>query len=112
MNQRNHRIEQEIEQTLATFDACTRLRASPWFAHRVKARLTALRDDRAPAGMVAFARLRPALIALIVLLNLATAVVAVQRSQRDASARQIYIQSFASEYAFTTTEMLFDLDEP
>lgn len=112
MNPRNHRIEAEIEKTLAAFDPSKRLKASPWFAHRVKTRLTAVQNPPASMEWFAFRRLRPALLALIVLLNLVTAVVAIQRSEYDATTRETYIESFASEYAYSTPDLLFNLDEP
>lgn len=112
MTQRDHRIEHEIERTLTAFDSSTRLKASPWFAHRVRTRVAAAQDSQAPLRWFALPRLRPALLALIVLLNLVTAVVAIQRSEHDAATRVTYIESFASEYAYTTNDMLFDLDEP
>ncbi len=112
MNPRNHRIEEEIERTLTAFDPSTRLKASPWFAHRVKTRLTDVQDTQAPMGWFAFRRLRPALLALIVLLNLVTAVVAIQRSEYDATTRETYVESFASEYAYSTPDVLSSLDEP
>ena len=111
MSGRKEKIEYEVEQTLAAFTQGERLTASPWFAARVRNRLNALGEAPAPMGRFVFGTLRPALLALIVTLNLVTAVVAVQRSEQSAETRREYVSSFASEYAYTTPDTLF-LDEP
>jgi len=112
MDQRRNRIEHEVEQTLAAFHRTEPLKASPWFAARVRARLTGSSSPQASLGWFGLLRLGPALLGLIVLLNVATAVVAFQKSGHDAAVRQTYVQSFAWEYAYTTTDMLFELTEP
>lgn len=110
MSSRQEKIEHEVEQTLAAFNQAQRLSASPWFATRVQNRLQAIPEARPGMGLFAIRGLRPALLALIVMLNLVTAVVAVQRSEQYQETRQEYVASFASEYAFTTTDTLF-MDE-
>ena len=112
MSSRNERIDQEVQKTLNAFSQVKRLTASPWFAERVRARLHAQAPESpAKVGSFLLHMLRPALLSLIVLLNVVTAVVALQRSVQSSEARETYVNVFASEYAYTTNDLLFTLDE-
>lgn len=112
MNQRKNKIELEVDQTLAVFGQTEGLKAGPWFAERVRARLTGRSEARGSAGWYGLLGLRPALVALMIALNVVTAVAALQRSETNASVRESYVESFASEYAYSSTDMLFELNEP
>ena len=113
MTDRKQRIEQEVERTLDALGQAPRLTASPWFATRVQNRLN---TDTAPAarptaGFGLWGLLRPALLTVIIALNVFSALFAIQRSDRATEARDYYVSGFASEYAYTNTDAFFALDD-
>lgn len=112
MSSRKEKIELEVQKTLDSFSQADRLTPGPWFASKIQSRLDA--TDPAPSRLgesLVFRLLRPALLTLIVLLNLVTAVAAFRRSEQNSETREAYVSVFASEYAYTTDDMLYTLDE-
>ncbi|MFC1764570.1 hypothetical protein ACFL6U_21195 [Planctomycetota bacterium] len=113
MENRQQKIEHEVNQTLNAFDQAPHLQAGPWFARRVRKRLDS--DEAAIPLNVGDAWhlgwLRPALLVLIVTLNLVTAVVAFQRSDDVSEARETYVNSLASDYAYKISDTYFTLED-
>ncbi|MBI9072637.1 MAG: hypothetical protein JEY94_13625 [Melioribacteraceae bacterium] len=67
MNKKNT-IEEEIQKTLAQFDNAERLPSNPYFYTRVKQRI----DERKKTHRTFFAVLKPATLALLLLINVST----------------------------------------
>ncbi|KAA3612658.1 MAG: hypothetical protein DWQ05_18590 [Calditrichaeota bacterium] len=66
---KKEKIEQQIRETLDQFEHADQLPPNPFFYTRVKARL----DERHQQSHVFFAILKPALLAVLVAMNLSTA---------------------------------------
>lgn len=102
---RIEQIQNEVEKTLRALDDMPALEPNPYLLTRIRARLAAesARGDRQWSGR---AVLRPVALALIVLLNIVTALhVAV--GDRDSAQDQL-IYSLSREYAPTQDYYLMD----
>jgi hypothetical protein len=113
MKQKNQDIEQEIEKTLACLDQAERIEPSPWFVTRLQARIHALEGAPERPGLSAWAHLllKPALLALMVVLNGATVFVAVQSHNSGQEGRLQNVAILASDYGITYTDAFFNVDE-
>ena len=108
---RKQKIEQEVEKTLQCFDQIDKIEPSPWFSTRLQARIRSLEDrtERPVLPLFTLKVLKPALLALIVFLNLVTMFVVFQRESASTRKSEL-ISSFASEYAYTSTNEILSLD--
>jgi hypothetical protein len=113
MKHRKQHIEQEVEKTLTCLDQAERLEPSPWFAARLQARIDALESEPGRTGLSIWTRLfmKPALLALMVVLNLATLFMAMQPNGNGQETRMQNVASLASDYGITYTDAFFGISE-
>jgi len=74
-NDRYRHLQEEVEKTLDVFDCMERLEAGPYFYQRVKARLNSRQADKLRwfPGPVSQRFLKPALLVLLMVVNIVTA---------------------------------------
>ena len=107
MRPRNERNETEVAQTLRALDALGRIECRPGFEARLQARIR--QRELAETGRswkpLAVRYLLPAMIALLVILNGATALKVLQPSEPQQSERQQQLTRLAAEYSLTRDPM-------
>ena len=100
-------IEQEVMKTLQCFEQRESIECNPFFATRVLARIRSLEEEqraRSLRKVFSLGYLRPALLALIVVLNIASAIIVFRGSQTQTNVREQYLTAFADEYALNQQE--------
>lgn len=104
-------IEQEVLKTLQCFEQRERIAPRPFFATRVMAKISRLEDaQQARSRRLAFGLgyLRPALLTLIVVLNIVSALIVFRGTPTptpaQTTARAQYLTAFADEYALSQPE--------
>ena len=99
----------EANKTIASLDELPDIDAGPYFFAQVQQRLGhSGSTERLPLWSV-FSGLRfaPALLALVVLLNLATAIITLRDDGQTTSEREEYVELLAERYSlFTTTAQI------
>ena len=88
------RIDDEVSRTLSSLDGFEDIDARPYFFTRVQQRLA---DMKAAPGWGI--RIRPAYIAIILLLNIVTISVTLTRDRSDSSARTSEVAALAQQYS-------------
>lgn len=98
---KNENIEQEIERTLLCFDEAERLKADPFFYTRLQTRIKDLEERKGFSlqGLLNVKVLRPALLTLVIVMNIVTTFVVFQKVDRQTDYRDQYLTSFAEEYS-------------
>ena len=101
--ERKKRIEEEVDKTLESFDTFERIEPSPFFTTRLQARIKEFeqRQERTLSSWFRPSRLRPALIAVLLVLNLLSAVTVIrlfQASRMMTSDREQYLAAVVEEY--------------
>jgi hypothetical protein len=105
-------IEQEVQKTLQCFENRTPLESNPFFSTRVLARIRSLEEEqhaRSLRKVFSLSYLRPALLTLIIALNVVSAIVIFRGSHNQTTVRDQYLTAFADEYAFNQNEYDFSL---
>ena len=100
-------IEQEVMKTLECFEQRTPIECNPFFSTRVMARIRSLEETqhaRSLRRVFSLGYLRPALLALIVVLNIASAIIVFRGTQTQTNGREQYLTAFADEYAMNQQE--------
>ena len=100
MNKRE-RIEQEIEKTLECFDRAEHLKVDPYFYTRLQARIKDIEKRKRFSWqeMLSVKALRPILLTAIVVLNIFTAMMVFQGTDRRTDTREQCLTDFAEEYS-------------
>jgi len=108
---RKQKIEREVEETFRCFDQIERVKPSLWFSTRLESRIRSLgtRTERPVLPLFTIKVLKPAFLALIVVLNLVTIFMVLQQVSASVRSSEL-ISSFASEYAYTSTDEIPSLD--
>ena len=105
MTTKKDRIDREVARTLDLLDHTERIEAGPWLLGRVRQRIrTAQTSTGGPGFSVEL--LRPALLALVVLLNLTTVLMTFYHER--SSERRASVETLISEYQFTGPDGLLD----
>ncbi|MFZ5516675.1 MAG: hypothetical protein ACOY90_08560 [Candidatus Zhuqueibacterota bacterium] len=96
---RKQKIEQEIEKTLGQFERAERLPSNPYFHTRVQARLN---ETPEPSGV-----LKPIFLAVLLTLNILTAVYFIGGGTSQSTARSDLLSEFAQEIGLEESETEF-----
>ena len=105
-------IAQEVMKTLQCFDQRTPLESNPFFSTRVLARIRNLEEEKRARSLrkvFSLGSLRPALLTLIVVLNVVSAIIVFRGSHNQTNIRDQYLTEFADEYAFNQNAYDFSL---
>ena len=100
-------IEQEVMKTLQCFEQRESIECNPFFSTRVLARIRSLEEEqrmRSLRKVFSLGYLRPALLALIVVLNITSAIIVFRGTQTQTNVREQYLTAFADEYALNQQE--------
>jgi len=104
---KNERIEIEVEKTLACLDEVERIEAGPHFLTRL---LTRIRDlERGPKALALpvfiYRLLRPALLGLMIAINVILAVLMFDSGRSQAETRKDSISAMASYYGLQESDV-------
>ncbi len=105
--ERKEHIEQEVEKTLRCFETIENIESDPFFYTRLQAKIRDLEEKKKPARHPGFSigyYLRPALLVLLVVFNILSAVLVFRGSDTQSDVRQYYLTTFADEYALNQDE--------
>jgi hypothetical protein len=98
---KQEQIAQEVMKTLQCFEHRESIECSPFFSTRVLARIRRLEEEkrvRSLRKVFSLSYLRPALLILIVVLNIVSAIMIFQGSRDHIDVRGQYLTAFANEY--------------
>ncbi len=108
-------IEEEVGKTLECFDSFEQIEPGPFFAARVQANIEALERQRTEkTPFLTVGRLRPALIAVMLVLNLLSAatVMTLFRSRAEQTGeRAQYLAAVTEEYALNQNDYYLYLSQ-
>lgn len=94
-------IEQEVIKTLQCFEHRESIECNPFFSTRVLARIRSLEEEKRARSLrkvFSLSYLRPALLILIVVLNIVSAIMIFRGSRDHMDVRGQYLTAFANEY--------------
>lgn len=92
---REQRIDQEVRKTLDQFERGERITPNPFFRTRIEARLR--KRDEAKGWVLVFRALKPALLALLIACNIATATVLLRRGAGEGFDRSDVVSAIGEE---------------
>jgi hypothetical protein len=108
-------IEDEVNKTLECFDTFEQIEPNPFFAARVQANIEALERRKAEKkAPVRFGRLRPALVAVMLVLNILSAVTAItvlRTKDTQEETRKRYLAAVIEEYSLNQNEYYLYLSQ-
>ena len=110
-DQEEHRVDREVQQTLASLNNVDDIEAGPYFYTQLKAQVDSLEQRKLPwpAKILFGSRLAPSLLALVVLLNVLSVVVILRDStENQTEIRQQYVDAMADEYLLSETTSWLD----
>jgi hypothetical protein len=95
------RIEEEVEKTLRCLDEIEEIEPSPFFSARLQAGIRELEEEKVSflTRLFGVRGLRPALLGLMVVLNLVSAVLIWQRTHGRSTDRSQYLSALVEEYS-------------
>ncbi len=112
---RHSEIEDEVNTTLECFDTFEQIEPNPFFAARVQAHIEALErrkiEKKTP---VRFGRLRPVLVAVMLALNIlsaVTAITALRANGTQTENRKRYLAAVIEEYSLNQNEYYLYLSQ-
>lgn len=110
MTDREAKIQQNVEKTLEAFTQTKRITPDPWFCQRVMGKIQSC-PASTPSLWALFSLqwLKPALLIVMVILNLTLVVKAYQQSSQEAHAN--YVASFVSDYGYANMDDMFTVNE-
>jgi hypothetical protein len=108
MNDRQQRIQAQMDKTMALLEQPTAIKAGPWFRSHVHNKLRKLNDPTASQWSWGAILLRPTILVLIVALNLTAVFAALSPSSETPDARETYLTTMASEYQLSVSSELFE----
>ena len=96
---KKHKIREEVEKTISLLDKVEEIDINPFLFSRIKVQL----DSRAVASEKKsfdwiFKVLRPAIVAVLLLVNIYSVIAFYQSSYSNQETRQQYLDSIANEY--------------
>lgn len=103
---KKEKIEQEVRQTLESFDQAERLKSNPFLYTRLKARIEELDAQRRQSNgwEIACGVIKPALLLLIIALNIFTATIFLKNRNNKSSSREQLLNSFAHELTLDSSQ--------
>lgn len=109
---RKQKIEQDVEKTLSCFDHIEHLQPNPWFLTRLQARVRSIEGQtpRPALSLFGLSIVRPAIFALIVVLNVLTVLLVFQRQGDLIEYRSELVSRVAAEYAYAPTDETLSVD--
>jgi hypothetical protein len=111
---RKKRIEEEVDKTLSCLDENEEIEVSPFFFTRLQAAIRGQKEEKVSffTRLFGLQGLRPALLGLMVVLNLVSTVLIWQRIHRRATDRSQYLSALVDEYSLKGSDTyLFTSDE-
>ena len=110
MTDRETKIRQNVDKTLAAFDQPQRVTPDPWFQQRVMAKIQAgPSTSPSPWSLFCLQLLKPALLIAIVVLNISFVILAYQ--QNSQAVRADYLGQLVSDYGYANMEDMFTVDQ-
>ena len=110
MTDREEKIRQNVEQTLEAFATAEHVEPDPWFHRRVMAKI---QSSPAPAPgrrpLFSLQLLKPALLIVMVVLNLTLVVKAYQ--QNNQQVHEDYVSHLVSDYGYANMDDMFAVSE-
>jgi len=103
---KKEKIEQEVQKTLEGFDQAERLKSNPFFYTRLKARIDDLHPQKQKirGWELAWGILKPALLFLIIALNIFTATLFLKNRNNEYSSREQLLNAFAQELTLDSSQ--------
>jgi len=103
---KKEKIEQEVQKTLESFDQAEQLKSNPFFYTRLKARIDDLSTQKRKIRGWEFAWgiLKPALLFLIIVLNIFTATLFLKNRNSEYSSREQLLDAFAQELTLDSNQ--------
>ena len=100
------RIEEEIDKTLRCLDEIEEIEASPFFFTRLQARIREQEEEKVSfiTRLFGVRGLRPALLGLVVVLNLVSAAFIWQRVHGRFEDRSQYLSALVEEYSLNVSD--------
>ena len=96
----HRQIEYEVEQTLRCLDRIETVQPGPWYFSRLVSRIETMESRREKRSFVFSLKqlLRPALLILLIAINLISAIVIIQHKPDSTDNRQTFITEIAGDY--------------
>ncbi|NQV31071.1 MAG: hypothetical protein HQ515_00165 [Phycisphaeraceae bacterium] len=108
MNDRQKHIQKHVDDTMALLEQQAPIKAGPWFQSHVQNKLRRLSEPTASKWSWGTALLRPAILLVVVALNLTTVFAALTPSTDTEDARETYLNTMASEYRLSVSSELLE----
>lgn len=111
---KREKIQEEVEKTLRCLDEIEQIESSPYFHARLQARIRGMEEEKAPfiTRLFGVRGLRPALLGLVVILNLVSTALIWQRTRGRSTDRSQYLSALVEEYSLDSGDTyLFTSDE-
>ena len=108
MNNRQQQIKKHVDDTMALLDQRAPIKAGPWFQSHVQNRLQRLNETAASKWSWGPVLLRPAILLVVVALNLTTVFATLTPSTETQDARETYLSTLASEYQLSVSSELLE----
>ena len=111
MNNRQQQIKRHVDDTMALLERQAQIKAGPWFQSHVQHKLQRLNEPAQSKWSWGAVVLRPAILVVVVALNLTTVFAALTPSTDTEDARETYLNTLASEYQLSVSSELLETYE-
>lgn len=103
---KKEKIEQEVQRTLEGFDQAERLKSNSFFYTRLKAQIDDLHSQmqKIRSWELTWGFLKPALLFLIIALNIVTATLFLKNRNNESSSRGQLLNAFAQELTLDSNQ--------
>ena len=110
MTDREAKIRQNVEKTLAAFGQTERITPDPWFHQRVVAKTQSSPTSApSPWSLLSLQLLKPTLLLVMVILNVSFVVKVYQQNNQEVHAD--YVSHLVSDYGYANMEDMFAVNE-
>ncbi len=111
MNNKKQQIQTHVDDAMALLERQAPIKAGPWFQSHVQNKLQRLHEPASSIGAWGTVLLRPAILLVVVALNLTTVFAALTPSTETEDARETYLNTLASEYQLSVSSELLEAYE-
>ena len=111
MNNQKKQIKKHVDDAMALLEQQTPIKAGPWFQSHVQNKLKRLHEPGASKWSWQAVLLRPAILLVVVALNLTTVFAALTPSTETEDARETYLNTLASEYQLSVSSEILEAYE-
>lgn len=111
MTNRKQQIQKHVDDAMALLEQQAPIKAGPWFQSHVRNKLQRLHEPTRSIGSWGTVLLRPAILLVVVALNLTTVFAALTPSTETEDARETYLNTLASEYQLSVSSELLEAYE-